>query len=308
MKDEMMHWGVTLGKRRTNRGKSVFLDEVEILLKEQDISYSIFEKKSSIMKIRHLIINQPSRAKVVIATAYDTPEIAMLSSYRWYPFNMDQNRNQDIKNLILNTATALIFWVAAAILILNLAKAGTIINILFVLAAVILAYTGWRFLKGRSNCSNYSMNSAAVAAVMKLISEYGQDQNVSFILMDESVTSLQGAKMLKEAVSSSTPMLILGNLANGSEHMLVHAADSDEKNFDCGNDLQLNRKRLTDRQIEQCLIGQYPHSMILTYGDRDSHDLVITDAKHSNDYNVDMNTLESSVEIIRKYIKKKGVN
>lgn len=312
MKDEMMLWGVTLGRRHTRKQKNLFLDEVMKQMNDKGISCKVFEKKSSIMQIRHLIVNNPAAAKVVIAAAYDTPETAVLKGYKWYPFSMDKNRRQDRINIILSALLAMLCWIPAALLILNMNKAAMLLKVLYMIAALILIYTGHVFLKGRSNQSNFSMNTAAAAAVIKLAEEFGRNSDTAFILLDESASSLQGAKILKEKVPDNVPILFVGNIAGGSQHMLVYGADAeinDINAIDKNDTLNLNRKELSEKQLTQCTLGEYPRSAMLIYGERIGNDFVLPNAKHSSDYNVDMKTLDASVEILKEYIiMKRGKN
>ena len=305
MKDEMMLWGVTLAKRHTRKQKNLFLNEVIEHLKDKGISYTVFEKKSSIMQIRHLIINSPVSAKAVVAAAYDTPETAVLKSYRWYPFSMDKNRRQDRINIVLSALLTMLCWIPAALLLLYMNRVSALMKILYIVSAAILLYAGQKFLKGRSNRSNFSMNSAAAAAVISLAEEYGKDKDTAFILLDESITSLQGTKILKEKVPENVPILFIGNIASGSQHMLVYGPKTEIKDFDSEDALHLNRKQLSEKQQSQCVLAEYPDSAMLIYGERNGNDFVLPDAKHNSDYNVDMKTLDTSVEILKKYIDKK---
>ena len=108
----MMMWGVTLGKRYTNKEKSTFLQEAEKKLADENIDYSVYEKKSSIMDVRHLIVHCPEKAKVIIAVPYDTPENTLYSKYQWYPFSKSKKIKMDKICLLINTMIALLLWFA----------------------------------------------------------------------------------------------------------------------------------------------------------------------------------------------------
>jgi hypothetical protein len=305
MKDEMMMWGVTLGKRYTNKEKSTFLQEAEKKLADENIDYSVYEKKSSIMDVRHLIVHCPEKAKVIIAVPYDTPENTLYSKYQWYPFSKSKKIKMDKICLLINTMIALLLWFASAALLLNMMHMNAVIRIIFAILSIMLVIEGFRFLKGRPNHINFSMNSAAVAVTMRLVSEFKNCIDVCFVFMDQSITSLEGSKILKGKVAANTPILYLGNLADGEEHFLVSGPKSDRIELDPTNELNLNHKKLSVAQMEQCFVGQYPRSLMLLYGDRDDTDFVIKNAKHRNDTSVDMELLERSEQVLRKFIERK---
>ena len=86
MKDKMMFYGVTLGKRYTRRQKEVFLNEVIKKCQESGIKTDFMTKHTKVTHICNLVIGDLKKAKKIVCAAYDTPSIAINPFYHYYPF------------------------------------------------------------------------------------------------------------------------------------------------------------------------------------------------------------------------------
>jgi hypothetical protein len=285
LKKSLVLYGVTLGMRYTKKQKQTFLNDVKKSLQDRQIEYHLQEKQSAILTIDHLIIGDPVSAKKIIAASYDTPSRSLCPGYKWYPFQLSKNHRGDRNNLILETIIV-VFLLASAVLMFSFVQAGNVYQkILYSAAGVILALCGYSFSKGKANKVNFSMNSASVALLMDLVQEYGTD-GIAYVLMDESVTSLEGVKILKEEIPDTAEILFLNGLAEGSTKMLVHSRKSTMVST-LNNLTDFKDHELSEAQMNQCMLGVYPKGAMLIRGDREGNDFVLCNAKTKRDINID---------------------
>lgn len=304
LKNSLVTYGVTLGMRYTRKQKQVFLNCVMQELQKQDISFQLQEKRSAVLSVTHLVIGNPASAERIIAASYDTPARALWPGYRWYPFRLAEDRRGDVKNLVLETLTV-IALLAAAVFLFSLVPGGSLgQKILCIAAGIALALSGYLFSRGTPNKVNFSMNSAAVALVMDLIHECGT-KDTAYVLMDESSTSLEGVKILREMITDTSEVLFLSALAEGDIKMIVHGRKSS-----CASSLKkeladFEDHELTEGQLSQSVLGAYPHGAILIRGERTGNDFTICNAKTGRDSNVDTAGLMKIERRLCGWIKEK---
>lgn len=300
LKDKMMLYGVTMGRRFTKKQKQLFISCVKDYLDKNNISYEIQEQRSSILTIENIIIGHPETSRHVIAAAYDTPSAALYPGYRWYPFQMKKNRSMNKKNQIIEGILVTAFLILAVLFLFQVRNASVVMKVILILLAIISAVIAWQLSRGRSVPCSFNMNSAAVALLMDLLEKHAGDDEYAFLLMDESTTSLEGGKFLKSKVPESTPVLFLSSLAVGSRKMLVHGKKGRTDDININSDLNLEDYELSDHQLSECILGLYPYSKMIIFGEREGNDFISPNVRTSKDNQVDMDLLQKCEQLIEE--------
>jgi hypothetical protein len=299
LKDEMMMYGVTLGRRNKKKEKRLFLEQVEKVLKENNISYQTVQKQSSVLTVEHLYIHDPKKAKMIVAAAYDTPPASFLSDMKWYPFNKKKNQAKDRLNFFIEACLLVLTWCLAIFLLYRAVRSSMGLRVIEIIGAVILILIGWKITSGRSNPVNFSMNSAGVCVLMALIKAFSKNEKIAFVLMDESVMSLEGAKLMKPDINQKAKILFLGNLSSGSKRLFVHAGK-----FIRPQQLEeLEDKKISEHLAEQSVLGLYPDSAMIIFGDQEDKDLVLPKGRSRKDTEVDMPLLEKTYEELKSALE-----
>lgn len=298
LKDLMMKYGVTCGKRYTKSEKNLFLSEVLKDLEQNKIPYTVQKKSSSLMSIRNVIIGDKN-APIVFAVAYDTPSLSLNPKYHYYPFQNKKNKTAHIIDILIYTIITLIFF-ALAIWMMYLAKSNTSLGlrIIFIILMILALMVAYRYSKGISNPYNFNSNSASVALIMDLAIKT-KGKNVCFVLLDQSINSFEGTKILQEEIPSSKRLIFLNSLAKGDYKIVAHAKNIESIELDAFQD-----HALTEFQVEQCLLGVYQNSVMVISGDRLNNDFIVRNSAKPNDNTIDMNSLENISDSFLKMIER----
>lgn len=300
LKEKMMLYGVTMGKRCSKEEKHLFLEETEKSFREKGIPCRTVQKQSSVLTVEHMYINDPKKAEIIVAAPYDTPQASYLRRMKWYPFNKKKNAAQDKMNLCIETIVIIGIMLLAVGCIWLARNYGGAVRVLGVILAVMLGTAAWRISRGSSNPVNFSMNSAGLAVLLALAEDMGKSENIAFACMDESAMSLEGAKLMKEDVNPGARMIFLNGLC-GSKHMYVHTDDvkkpEELKSF--------TDKKIKEGTAKQSLNGLYPNSAMLICGEQEDKDLVLPNGRSKRDTEVDMAFLEETYAEVRKMLERK---
>lgn len=304
LKDSMMLYGVTLGKRYTKRQKASFIKYVTEELDRNNISYKVQDKRSSVLSIRNLIIGNPEKADVVIAAAYDTPSIPLIKKYCWYPFQPSKNKRQDKLNSIIEAILICLFFMIAVIGFRNVILSEQVIYKLVSFAiAVIALVLGYNVSVGRACSVSFNMNSASVALVMDMVMNCEYSDKVCYVLYSEGVTSVEGVKALKDVIPENKKIIFLSSLAQGSKRLAVcgHNKDYPEElkvklpSYEC--------HVIKGTQMDQTIISLFPHALILVAGEKVEKDFVTINGRTDHDSQVDMNELQETEKGLISYLK-----
>lgn len=306
LKDTMMLYGVTLGKRYTRGQKASFIHYVMDELDKNHIPYQIQDKRSSLLSIRNIIIGDVSKADTVIAAAYDTPSVVSLDKYKWYPFQPSKNKEQD-KKIALKEGILVILTLIVAVLSFwnGLSASAVYMKVLLFLISAVLLYFTYRFSAGKAAPVSLNMNSASVAVVMDMILNEHCLDHVAYVLYSEGVTSVEGVKALRDVIPENKKMIFLSGLAEGSKRLAVCSSERyvPEEFTDKLRDYTCHKLKAS--QAEQTLLNIFPRAVILVAGEKENNDFVIKNARTGHDQQVNMEILEKTETGLLNYLNER---
>lgn len=306
LKETMMLYGVTLGKRYTRRQKASFLQYVMDELDKKHISYHIQDKRSSLLSVRNIIVGDVDKADTVIVAAYDTPSIVSSDKYRWYPFQPSKNKEQD-KKLAFKEAILVILTLFVTVLSFwnGLSVSAFYMKVLMFLCAAVLLYFTYRFSAGKACPVSFNMNSASVAVIMDMILNERCMDRVAYILYSEGVTSVEGIKVMREVVPENKRVIVLSGLGEGNVRLAVCSSERFIPDIFKNELSDYSCHTLKVKQAEQTVLNIFPHAIILVSGEEEDNNFVIRNARTDHDHEVNMDMLEKTETGLLNYLKER---
>lgn len=278
MRDLLFHFGITLGKRHTEKQKKLFLNEMEEMLNENGMTYEIIDIKKSLFKSKHLIVGDISKAKTLFCAYYDTPNVSLLN-LPYFPLIIKDNIKYERINLLINTLCFLVvnsLLVLIYILTMELAF-GLRIIILFI--ELIVFVLNIKLFEGIQNTVNHNRNSASIVLMIHLIKQ--NLKNCAYVFVDNASTSLVGFEQLKEYLNKSqSKKVILDSLANGENIFLASQ-----------NTLDNYRDVTKINSDGNYWFNQLTNACVLTSGKLLDHKIRVENTRRFNDYKVDLERL-----------------
>ena len=296
MKDKMMFYGVTLGKRYTRRQKEVFLNEVIKKCQESGIKTDFMTKHTKVTHICNLVIGDLKKAKKIVCAAYDTPSIAINPFYHYYPFNPKLNVKEESRNLIVEVVLGVILMGLCYFMLTYTMAQGMLIKILGILiTGLVILFCFFYLFKGKANNFNFNRNSGAVVLIMQLI-ENVKNQDVAYVLLDKTADGNEGLKLLKENVNDHQLIILLDAISSGEKTVVAHnSIDVSDLLMDGWVDKQFDD---TDNTV-----GYFKRCIMISRGEIINHRFVIKGTRSRNDYHFDYDGLKNIYEQLLKYLE-----
>ncbi len=296
MKDLILHFGITLGKRYTKKQKKLFIEEVSKIAKANDWNIEFFNKKKFGFINTHMVIGDLKKAKHVVMAAYDTPTKLLLPNQKYYPFKQEKNFSIDQLNLVLQVIVSAILFIGLYLLVLNTFTWDTLIfsTIVRIISFIIIGQL-FKLMTGYPNRFNYNRNSVSLVAIIDLLKEKSLRNKVAFVLVDKASSGMEGYKDIRELNLIPTHMktLILDGLASG-EILALATSHKFEKNaqiFIQNFKTDIILKAYKEEGSENQIFSYFPSGMMLVSGDRYKNDLVLKNTRTKKDYDVNVERL-----------------
>ena len=296
MKDKMMFYGVTLGKRYTRRQKEVFLNEVIKKCQESGIKTDFMTKHTRVTHICNLVIGDLKKAKKIVCAAYDTPSIAINPFYHYYPFNPKLNVKEESRNLIVEVVLGVILMGLCYFMLTYTMAQGMLIKILGILiTGLVILFCLFYLFIGKANNFNFNRNSGAVVLIMQLI-ENVKNQDVAYVLLDKTADGYEGLKLLKENVNDHQLIILLDAISSGEKTVVAHnSIDVSDLLMDGWVDKQFDD---TDNTV-----GYFKRCIMISRGEIINHRFVVKGTRSRNDYHFDYDGLKNIYEQLLKYLE-----
>lgn len=290
LKDTMMFYGVTLGSRKTQRKKNLFVQTVLEECQKRGISSELIQTKKEMFTVNSIVIGNLSSAKYVFLTGYDTP-VQYFTGLNLYPFHPEKSsKAENIKNLIHFVIVVLL----AGCMYLPLSRLRTHgFSILPVLTAALLIIGILVVLFPRANACNFS-RSSAVAVLMSLAEEMKGKEDVAYVMSDHTTDGYIGYKALQERIPSNSKVILLGPMASGEK--TVVACRENENLF--GSRIadaiapDVTKRLYTEEQASRNSLSLFPHVVYVGCGDIEDREFVIHSTACKDDVQVDMKRLQ----------------
>lgn len=303
LQDLMMLYGVTLGRRRTEKQKYLFARQLNESLPPLGWPVRVQQRDGKFSRIENLIAGDLANAKVVIAVPFDTPAKAMRPQ-KYYPFHPDKNVKQRGRDLALQTVLELVCFGAACLMFWS--GRGTSAMLSRTLAALLLAAVGvWLLLPHASPC-NFSRCSGGVAVAAKLAEDLSGEENIAFAFCDHAVDNYDGFRLLAQEVPETATVLLLDNLASGPAAALAHGEWENTAAMQlCGmltQDKVLNRT-YTEEQRQRNLLTLFPHGLLLTCGRVEQGEFVVDNTCCAQDHALNLPRMERMERALAMFAK-----
>lgn len=223
LKEAMMLYGVTLGRRFTRRQKRVFQNVVSDMLNQRHIPYSFQEAGASFWRARNIVIGDLSKAEFVLFARYDTPALALCPGYRVYPFQPHLQKKMKRRKILFESMFAFLFYALFILFAKMIFEQGIFFGIVGAIAAIVFFFLGTVVSSGIACPVNFNGNSAAVALIMDMVIKHRAQKRAAFILADGRAGFAGYRALLKEKRVAKRTVLILQSIAYGKEQLLLQA-------------------------------------------------------------------------------------
>ncbi|MEG0034784.1 MAG: hypothetical protein RSE56_03160 [Bacilli bacterium] len=304
MRDLIMLYGITLGKRYTKKQKALFLEEVSSKVKENGYSVEIQTKKTKFQLTNNLIIGDLDNAEKVIVAAYDTPSKIYLPNYNYYPFYSKKNVEQDNLNFIVQIFFGFISIVISYFFLKDFNEYTIVLKLLSLLCSSFILVNMYFVLKGKPNQLNYNRNSVSIAILMSVLEELKDSKNIAFVLLDQNVNSFNGLRLLAEKITNQT-LIVLDSLATGSIVVCAH-----KNNIDCSSiihnasNLEIFDKSYTPDKCKTNALSICNKIVYLASGEMLDKQFVVKNTRSRKDYHVNIERVEKVKEVLIAYLRR----
>ncbi len=309
MKDQLMLFGITLGKRNTYKRKVMFINEFSRALLERKIPIQIHQQKKGMQKSTHVALGDLKQASVIFIAGYDTADKIFLPNYRYYPFNTQKNIRSESRHLMIQTMLSIMLALMAAGLLLSLNHFTWVGKLIVGLAVLLLAGLILWMTKGIGNAINFNRNSASVALVHEIMKECADNKQIAAILADDTVASYQGLKQIRTWFSEDElkqkQFILLDCLAYGEMLVAAHGQTMKEQAqrlMKC-SDLEMTERNYNAQRVEETALKFFTNSIYLVSGKIMDKEFVVEHTRSNQDYRIDVQRCEKIKTMLIKYAK-----
>lgn len=298
LKDLMMLYGVTLGSRKTQRKKNLFVETVKDACKEMNVPVKVLQNKEGVFASTSIVIGNLETAKYVFLAGFDTP-VQYLTGLKQYPFHPEKSsRAENVKNGIRFLIVALLAvcaYIPLQALVSQGVKLLSVLTLMVLLAGIVI------LLFPKANPYNFS-RSSAVAVMMKLAES--KNANTAFVMCDHTVSGYIGYRAVKKEIPENSKVILLGPMASGSR-TVVAFKDADSQ-FASALAEQISddviQRKYAKEEAERNCLSLFPHCIYIGCGDIENREFVVNNTACRKDMKVDMERLERIVNGLEREI------
>lgn len=298
LKDLMMLYGVTLGSRKTQRKKNLFVETVKDACKEMNVPVKVLQNKEGVFTSTSIVIGNLETAKYVFLAGFDTP-VQYLTGLKQYPFHPKKSsRAENVKNGIRFLIVALLAvcaYIPLQALVYQGVKLLSVLSLMVLLAGIVI------LLFPKANPYNFS-RSSAVAVMMKLAES--KNANTTFVMCDHTVSGYIGYRAVKNEIPENSRVILLGPMASGSRTVVVFK-DRDSQ-FASALAEQISddviQRKYAKEEAERNCLSLFPHCIYIGCGDIENREFVVNNTACRKDMKVDMERLERIVNGLEREI------
>lgn len=298
LKDLMMLYGVTLGSRKTQRKKNLFVETVKDACKEMNVPVKVLQNKEGVFASTSIVIGNLETAKYVFLAGFDTPA-QYLTGLKQYPFHPEKSsRAENVKNGIRFLIVALLAvcaYIPLQALVSQGVKLLSVLTLMVLLAGIVI------LLFPKANPYNFS-RSSAVAVMMKLAES--KNANTAFVMCDHTVSGYIGYRAVKNEIPENSRVILLGPMASGSRTVVVFK-DRDSQ-FASALAEQISddviQRKYAKEEAERNCLSLFPHCIYIGCGDIENREFVVNNTACRKDMKVDMERLERIVNGLEREI------
>lgn len=291
LKDLMMLYSVTLGSRKTQRKKNLFVETVKDACKEMNVPVKVLQNKEGVFASTSIVIGNLETAEYVFLAGFDTP-VQYLSGLKQYPFHPEKSsRAENVKNgirFLIVVLLAVCAYIPLQALVSQGVKLLSVLTLMVLLAGIVI------LLFPKANPYNFS-RSSAVAVMMKLAES--KNANTAFVMCDHTVSGYIGYRAIKNEIPENSMVILLGPMASGSRTVVVFK-DRDSQ-FASALAEQISddviQRKYAKEEAERNCLSLFPHCIYIGCGDIENREFVVNNTACRKDMKVDMERLERIV-------------
>lgn len=298
-----MFYGITIGRRYTNKQKAVFVKHIRKEAKALGYDVALQSKQLKMHALHNIIIGNLQEAKKVVVAAYDTPSKIYVPDYKYYPFNTKRNMNQEKLNFFIQSIFGFISIICAYIIWQQNSKFTITFQIFSYVACLCLLLFAYSMFKGKANRCNFNRNSVSIALIVSLMKELKKDEDIAYVFLDQGVNSFEGLRFLKEQLSNQE-LLLLDCLAYGDMVVCAHSELVNSKKI-IENKLHIDiyDKCFEKAKVQKNMLSIYEHMLYLAVGNMQEKQFVITHTRSKQDYHVNIERVENIKQVIMEYLQ-----
>ena len=194
------------------------------------------------------------------------------------------------------------FIVLVTMILWNFTSYNIFFKISSIVISIILLFNAYFVIKGKPNEVNLNRNSVSVAMIIAIMKELKRTDDVAFVLLDCSVNSFEGFKVLKRNISEDKEIIVLDCIAYGEKLVVAHRENLNvTDNF--FEELDSIIKKYTDEEASNNVLNFFKKCIYITSGTIEKKQLVVKNTRSNKDFNVDINRLEKIKEKLLKYLR-----
>ncbi len=311
MKNLMMLYGVTLGKRFTKRQKAYFMAEINETYPKLGFPIQFQDVKQRFFTMRNVIAGNLNAADIVFVAAYDTPSKSFLPNYKYYPFHTEKNLNMEYFNLIAQIIIAIVSaFMSYACLKLFFNNNG-LSRIPYIILTIFFAILALYETKAHPNVFNFNRNSASLAVMERIARECKGDSNIAFVFLDQAVSSFEGLKLLKERCNvQNKKFILLDCIASGEKILVAHRENTEnsaKKLIEKAKKykLEIKNKVYSDEKAEKNVLAFAKNMLYIVSGTIEKNEFIVKNTKSKKDIVVDINRLDEIAKLLIEFVQNK---
>ena len=296
LQDTMMLYGATLGKRRSNRQKELFRQQLKQDLSAAGLAVHDQEYNGRFYHLHNLVAGDVDRASTVFVVPYDTLTRTIVAC-EYYPFHPELTLREERRDLIARLALAVLAFVAAYFGVLLLGGwPGWAVGILLTAAGLLVLHV-------IANRFNFNRSSAAVAAAVALARQLGANGNAAFAFCDRSASGYEGYRLLASHLPTKPAVVILDSLAQGEKLVLAHTETCTGRAQRLEKELpgSVVRRVYGAEQSKRNLLALFPNGMVLTSGSIENGEFVVHNTRTPRDVGLDLSRLQKIVSALTAF-------
>lgn len=301
LKDMMMLYGVTLGSRKTQRKKNLFIQTVLDACKQNNIKTEVKQTQVKTFKTTSIVIGDLPSAKYVFLAGFDT-SVQYFTPLKYYPFHPEKSsKEENMKNGI--RFFFIVLFAIGAYFPLK-AVMGHVGNPFNWIELVILLLGIILLLFPRANVYNFS-KSSSIVALIKLVEKCSNRKDVAYVLCDHTASGYIGFKAIQDQIQEKSKVIFLGPLANGSKTVIAYKDMDNSFGERLASNLSIPviQRKYTQEQSKRNCLSLFKHCFYVVCGDIENKEFIVNNTSCSKDVKIDMDRLESLVEGLEKGVK-----
>jgi hypothetical protein len=295
MKEQMMLFGVTLAKRYTSRQKRIFYSQAEPFFKKLGYSIKLQEIKKKFICVSNILIGDIKKAQYIVVCPYDTPSKSLIP-YKYYPYNLLENRHQENLELSLRIFIYIISCFLAYLTFQQFSYLTIFLKIFSIIFSTSLIIFCYRLIMGIPNPVNFNRNSASVALIAVLAERLKKNRNIAFVLLDNTASSNMGWRLFAEDKSLKDKTFIyIDCVAYGEKFVCAHNQNMNneaKRLVSCLKNIDVINQEFPEEQLSGTNLSYFLQMLHLCTGAIEDHYFVVRNTRSKKDFKVDIPKLK----------------